>query len=291
MNKKNLLFLLMLLPLVASAQTKRTIHVATAGTLSDYISNEEKYQIEELTLTGELNGSDFRLIRDMAGIDSYYKNSDEGVVFINTDGRLKTLDISNAAIVGGGSYYMETDGISCTFCSEFLYTQDNCISTQLFYQTKLESIILPNNVTSIGGGAFADCSALTSITISNNVTTIEGGAFQGCFGIKDFYCWANNVPSTNDWTFDMTPCNSATLHVPAGSVDTYKNTYPWSLFGTTVALTDDDPKPTGINSLKEDRPNHPTGIYSLDGKRLQKELRGLNIIRMNNGKTTKSYFK
>lgn len=146
-------------------------------------------------------------------------------------------------------------------------------------------------VTSIGSSAFEGCIDMTAVTIPSSVTTIGDAAFYYCFGIKDFYCWANNVPSTNDWAFDMTPCNSATLHVPAGSVDTYKNTYPWSLFGTTVALTDDDPKPTGINSLKEDRPNHPTGIYSLDGKRLQKELRGLNIIRMNNGKTTKSYFK
>ena len=62
MNKKLLLFLLILLPLVASAQTKRTIHVATAGTLSDYISEDEKYQIEELTLSGLLNGTDFHFI-------------------------------------------------------------------------------------------------------------------------------------------------------------------------------------------------------------------------------------
>ena len=69
MNKKILLFLLMLLPLVTSAQTSRTIHVATAGTLSDYISEDEKYQIEELTLSGELNGTDIRFIRNMSGID------------------------------------------------------------------------------------------------------------------------------------------------------------------------------------------------------------------------------
>ena len=54
--------------------TKRTIHVATAGTLPNLISANEKYQIEELTLTGELNGTDFKLIRDMAGVSFYFKN-------------------------------------------------------------------------------------------------------------------------------------------------------------------------------------------------------------------------
>ena len=50
-------------------EQKRTIHVATAGTLSNYISDYEKYYLEELTLSGELNGTDIRFIRHMSGID------------------------------------------------------------------------------------------------------------------------------------------------------------------------------------------------------------------------------
>ena len=89
----------------------------------------------------------------------------------------------------------------------------------------------------------------------------------------------------------MTPYSKATLHVPVGSIDTYKNTSPWSEFGNIVALTDDDPKPTGIESLKEEIPTYPVGTYSIDGKRLQKAQRGLNIIRMNDGKTIKRIVK
>ena len=36
------------------------------------------------------------------------------------------------------------------------------------------------SVTSIGYGAFSDCSGLTSVTIPNSVTSIENGAFYGC---------------------------------------------------------------------------------------------------------------
>ena len=67
MKKLFTLFLMMLLPLMASAQIERTINVATAGTLSSYISDDEKYQIEKLTLTGEINGDDIGFIREMAG--------------------------------------------------------------------------------------------------------------------------------------------------------------------------------------------------------------------------------
>ena len=36
------------------------------------------------------------------------------------------------------------------------------------------------SVTSIGAGAFEDCSDLTSVTIPNSVTSIERYAFNGC---------------------------------------------------------------------------------------------------------------
>jgi hypothetical protein len=62
--------------------TKRTINVEVAGTLPTLISDAEKYEIEELILTGELNGTDFRLLRDMSGNNYLGKP---------TNGKLKTL--------------------------------------------------------------------------------------------------------------------------------------------------------------------------------------------------------
>ena len=44
----------------------------------------------------------------------------------------------------------------------------------------LTSVTIPNSVTEIGGGAFVGCSALTSVTIPNSVTEIGGGAFYRC---------------------------------------------------------------------------------------------------------------
>jgi len=40
-----------------------------------------------------------------------------------------------------------------------------------------------NPVTTIGDGAFFDCSSLTTVTIPNGVTSIEDNAFRGCFNL------------------------------------------------------------------------------------------------------------
>ena len=116
----------------AYGQSQRTIHVATAGTLSTLISEEEKYQIEELTLSGELNGDDIFLIREMAGINmdnmSDYKYLGGRCL---TAGKLRVLDLSDARIVEGGrEYYKEKIG-SVSFTG-FTYTTNDEISANMF---------------------------------------------------------------------------------------------------------------------------------------------------------------
>ena len=47
----------------------------------------------------------------------------------------------------------------------------------------LTSVTIPNSVTSIGNYAFSGCSGLTSVTIPNSVTSIGLEAFDGCSGL------------------------------------------------------------------------------------------------------------
>ena len=55
------------------------------------------------------------------------------------------------------------------------------IGGRAFYNcSALTSVTIPNSVTTIGGYAFDGCSALTSVTIPNSVTTIGNAAFYNC---------------------------------------------------------------------------------------------------------------
>lgn len=100
----------------------------------------------------------------------------------------------------------------------------------------LTTINIPESLTSIGEDAFHECRSLASITLPKNVESIGERAFTECSGLKDFYCYAEKLPSTPNTTFNLTPVSGITLHVPASAVEAYKATQPWSKFGQIVAI-------------------------------------------------------
>lgn len=175
-----------------TSSPKRTIHVATAGTLPNLISESEKYTIEELTLTGELNGTDFRLLRDMAG--NNYLGQD-------TEGKLKVLDLSEVTIVYGGEHYVATNSLA-DWNGQFRYTvwKSDEMPRHVFHGCKLKEVHMPNTLKSILDGAFARCKELTSVIILNNVTSIENDVFNGCTGLTSITI-PNSVTSMGSSVF------------------------------------------------------------------------------------------
>ena len=108
--------------------------------------------------------------------------------------------------------------------------------------------------------------------------------------MSNVYCYAEIIPEAVNSSFTDSIVKRATLHVPAASLDSYKNAELWKDFGSIDALTDSDPKPTGITEVGTDFTTDER-YYALDGKRLEIPKRGLNLIHMNNGKTKKVVVK
>lgn len=151
------------------AQTKQ-VTVEKAGSLSKQINESEKNTITHLTVSGNINGSDILFLREMAGRNSEGKQ---------TNGKLETLNLSNAKIVkGGGNYYSIKRGLSKKYYSP---SEDDVVSAYMFYQcASLKNITLPTSAKTIEQYALSRCTALTQCTLPESLENIREYAFAEC---------------------------------------------------------------------------------------------------------------
>ena len=184
-----------------------TIKLDKAGTLPDKIASSEMYKITNLKITGEINGTDWKMIREMAG--SNYKGEP-------TEGKLSVLDLSEARIVnGGGEYYCY--GYNC-------YTSNDVIGEYAFKGCSgLTSLNLPAGITSIGSRAFYGCSGLTSLNLPADITYIGLYAFYGCSGLTSLTI-PTGVSIINEYAFY--DCSSLTrLDLPSSIREIYHSAF------------------------------------------------------------------
>ena len=215
-----------------------TIKLEKAGTLPNKIGSTKKFQITNLKIIGEINGTDLCFIREMAGSDR------EGW---RTEGKLATLDLSGAKIVrGGGIYY---NSVNC-------YTSDDVIGNYAFSDCSgLTSLILPSNVTSIGYSAFYGCICLTSLTLPSSVTSIGSSAFEGCRSLTSLIL-PSSVTSIGSSAFSgCSGLTSLTLPSSVTSIDGRAFYGCSSLFGLTL--------PSSVTSIGSSAFEACYGLFSL----------------------------
>ena len=170
-----------------------TIKLEEAGTLPNKIASSEMYKITNLKIIGEINGTDFRMIREMAGRD--YRGD-------VTEGNLSVLDLSEAKIVEGGDYYNKYYYYKNNiYYYKNCYTSNDVIGKCAFKGCRgLTSLTLPDGITEIGSGAFFGCSGLTSLNLPAGITSIGSSAFEGCSGLTSLTLPAG-ITSIGDCAF------------------------------------------------------------------------------------------
>ena len=273
--KRQLLFVMFMLLGCLSIQaadegliTKQiTVKLDKAGTLPDKIGSTKKYQITNLKIIGEINGTDLRLIRDMAG------SSYEGEF---TPGKLTTLDLSETKIVAGGERYYFYGYLSEN------YTSDDCLGQYAFFGCKgLTSLVIPTGVTSIDQYAFSDCSGLTSLTIPSSVTSIGDKAFSYCSGLTSIYVYPEKTPKLGTGIFSGCDAKNCKVYVPTGTYDDY-----WlSEIGYFENIVEFDA--TGIDKVTTSNDAKELSRYSVNGQRLSAPAKGLNIVKYSDGSVKK----
>ena len=81
----------------------------------------------------------------------------------------------------------------------------------------LKELIIPNSVTRIDSSAFLDCTSLKSIYLPNTITEIQAGAFQGCISLESINI-PESISSIEAHTFNN--CSSLTNLTLPESIET-----------------------------------------------------------------------
>lgn len=129
-----------------------------AGQLKSRLG-ETGHAVKRLMVSGEINGTDVVVIRNMI-----------------ISGALIDLDLENAKIVSGGDEYEPyTHAV----------TEDDVITSYMFEDCKsLISIKLPKDVKKIKNGSFANCNSLKRLDIPSQCVEVDNMAVSGCKNLE-----------------------------------------------------------------------------------------------------------
>ena len=222
---------------------------------------------------------------------------------------LPSITIPNSVTgIGWGAFDGCNNLVSVTIPNSVTY-----IEGQAFKDChRLTSISIPNSVNRIGESAFCNCYDLSSVTISNNVTFLPQQLFEGCrkltsisipnsvanighsaFKDSDLTSVLSYIDNPNkiygvtsdNRVFSKNTFYNATLYVPKGAIDKYKSCEGWRDF-----MFIEEGLPSNILNLKSIN-EKAQKYYEMDGKNVTAPLKGINIVKYDNGSTKKVIIK
>lgn len=286
--------LIIALTLICSASfAQKMVTLTKAGELSKHITTAEKYKLTSLTVSGPINGTDVLFLREMAGRD---------VDGMSTDGQLTTLDLSDANIIAGGAnYYKVKRGLSTKYYNNAeddvvgFYMFANCgnltsvklpktakkIELYAFNNCKaLKECMLPEQLTEVGSYAFTS-TALTEINFPSTLNHLNDKSFNKCSNLKTIRFTSSKVPDFDNEPFADCP-NIEKVFVPESLVEDYEEQLD---LPEEVEFVGEEP--TTISSLSSSTDAVEVARYNAAGQRISRPVKGLNIIKLSDGKVIK----
>lgn len=166
-----------------------------------------------------------------------------------------------------GSFAFAGSGVRDLTIGNNVKTIYSCAFVECY---NLKQLVIPNSVTNLDGWSFAYCTGLTNVTLGEKVPSING-VFVYCDSILSITS-LNPIPPAASWSLPNIDFNQATLSVLTGCKKAYQTAAFWKNFTNIVEID-----PSGVQSITSEKDIN-TCIYDLNGRKLQKPRKGINII-------------
>lgn len=214
--------------------------------------------------------------------------------------------LSDYIVEEGNKNFKAKDGILTSYDGKkiiaFSVTKDITIPSTAeiiadgasFRNYNIETLVIPDNIKTIGHFAFQGCHNLKTVYLGKNIESLGQIFMNGVEKLEEIYCYAVTPYHLAELNYDYKEeyyffdydyqklYNTVKLHVPKGSLEAYKSAKVWRLFDNI-----DEFEATDIDNVVNSSDNAPTAIYDANGMKRQSLAKGLNIIRMANGSVKK----
>ncbi len=150
---------------------------------------------------------------------------------------LTSINIPSSVISIGVAAFSSCNGLTSINIPSSV---TNIESYAFSYCGALTSVSIPSGIKHITGYVFSGCKELTSVTIPDGVIDIHDEAFSSCSKLTDVYCLSEEIPNAWEDSFKDTYIEYVTLHVPATSIEKYREAKIWKDFGSIIATQEGD---------------------------------------------------
>jgi hypothetical protein len=152
----------------------------------------------------------------------------------------------------------------------------------------LQSLTIPNGVTTIGDGAFWGCDYMTNVSLPSSIKSISDNGFEGCININKMTIESTLPPTVFTNTFNKVNKNIP-LYVPDGSVSLYKSAFGWKDFynikGNSTMVSELEESNYIINII-----NRNIKISNATGKSIKTfDISGRNVFETSNAQDSEQF--
>jgi hypothetical protein len=158
---------------------------------------------------------------------------------------------------------------------------DECIFLECH---QLKSVTLSEGLTIVPFSMFEKCDALESITFPSTMKDIGKMAFYGCTALQSVKSLAKDAPKMRDNTFSKVTYENCPLYIREDAQN-YHSGYWWYKFKNVQKFSFD--AVSAINSGQ----NTEFSAYDINGRKLSKMQRGVNVLLMSDGTRRKVVVK
>ena len=99
-------------------------------------------------------------------------------------------------------------------------------------------IVLPEELVSLGTGAFSGCSSLEGVVLPVDLGLLKSNAFYNCYGLNSIVCKATEPPIVQSGAFSGVAKDNFTVEVPESAINRYQSASGWKEFKRIAAHHD-----------------------------------------------------